>query len=205
MALGSLSAGAALIHFAVAPEHFREEFRFGLFFVLVATFQLVWGAAILRGESRALHAAGAVGNAVVLGVWAVSRTTGLPVGPDAWTPEPIASIDGLATAYEAGVVAGSLYSFGALSGLRDRWAPVRVGRRSAVVVYLLPALAFLFGGHGHGLGGGGHLDVHLGHHFFHLIFFGAASVVFAFYVAFLVWENGWPTFSWRLDPDAPDR
>ena len=202
MALGSLSAGAATIHFAVAPEHFREDFRFGLFFVVAATLQLGWGAAILARDSRALYIGGGIGNAFVLGVWALSRTTGLPVGPEVWTPEPIGLLDGIATAYEAVLVAGSLYSL-ARSPIRDHWEKVRLGSRSALIVYVIPALAFLLGGgHDHGLGIVPHLDVHLGHHFFHVVFFGGASLIFALYVAFTVWENGWPKFSWRLDPHA---
>jgi hypothetical protein len=202
VALGSLSAGAAVVHFAVAPEHFREDVWFGLFFVVVGTLQLVWGAAILAGESRSLYAGGAVGNALVLGVWAVSRTTGLPFGPGAGIPEPVGLIDGVATAYEAVILAGSLYSAGAGSAIRQRWAAVRPGRASALVVYMFPAIAFMMGGHDHGLGIVPHLDAHLGHHFFHAVFFGGASLVFLLYVGFLVRETGWPKFSWRLDPAA---
>ena len=203
MALGSLSAGAAVVHFAVAPEHFREDFWFGLFFVIVGTLQLGWGAAILAGESRRLYTVGAAGNAIVLGVWAVSRTTGLPFGPGAGIPEPIGLIDGVATAYESVIVAGSLYSGGAGAAIRQRWAAaVKPGRRSALVVYLFPALAFVMGGHDHGLGVVPHLDLHLGHHFFHVVFFGGASLIFLLYVGFLVREEGWPKFSWRLDPAA---
>ncbi len=205
MALASLSAGAATIHFLVAPEHFRDDFSSGLFFVVVATLQLAWGAAIIARDSRTLYAGGAAGNAIVLVVWAVSRTIGLPFGPEAGTPEPVGLIDGLATAYEAIIVGGSMYSLDAVSAVRERWAAPRVGHRSAVVVYVLPALAYLAGGHDHGLGLVPHLDVHLSHHFFHLVFFGGASVIFAVHVAFLVWETGWPKFSWRLDPHALDR
>lgn len=205
MVLGSLSAAAATIHFAVAPEHFREDFRFGLFFVIVATLQLAWGAAVLARDSGTLYAGGAIGNAFVLGVWAVSRTTGLPLGPEVWTPEPIGLLDGMATSYEAVILAGSLYSFGR-SAIGEHEAPVRPGSRSAIVVYVLPALAFFLGsGHDHGLGLVPHLDLHLGHHFFHLVFFGGASLIFVLYVGFLVWENGWPKFSWRLDPRALER
>jgi hypothetical protein len=204
--LGSLSAGAAFIHFAVAPEHFREDFRFGLFFMVVATLQLAWGAAILSGESRTLYSGAAVGNALVLTVWAVSRTTGVPFGPNPWTPEGIALLDGVATAYEAVIVAGSLYLLGEGSAIRQPSAAVKPRPRSAIIVYVLPALTFFLGSsHDHGLGLVPRLDLHLGHHLFHLVFFGGASLIFALYVAFLVWENGWPKFSWRLDPHALER
>ena len=63
---------------------------------------------MLVSPSRRLLAAGAAGNAGVIAGWALSRTAGLPVGPEPWTPEPATLLDGAATAFELGVVAGSL-------------------------------------------------------------------------------------------------
>jgi hypothetical protein len=51
---------------------------------------------------------GAAGNAVVIGVWAMSRIWGVPVGPGAWEAEPVALADALATGFEAGIVLVSL-------------------------------------------------------------------------------------------------
>lgn len=202
MALGSLSAGAAVVHFVVAPEHFGEDVRFGLFFVIVATLQLAWGAAIIAGDSKALYVGGAGGNALVLAVWVASRTTGLPFGPHAGLPDPIGLLDGLASGYEAALVAGSLYALGRAGAvLPPRSTPLTPSLGSAVLVYVLPAAAFMAGGGGHGPT----VDPHfLAHHLLHVAFIGGASVVFCLYVMFLVLENGWPTFSWRLRPDAPD-
>jgi hypothetical protein len=47
-------------------------------------------------------------NAAVLGVWAMSRIWGVPIGPDAWTPEPVALADALSSAFETGIVVLSL-------------------------------------------------------------------------------------------------
>ena len=44
------AAGSALVHFAVAPEHFAEWWGFGLFFVICAEVQLGW--ALLLGRTR---------------------------------------------------------------------------------------------------------------------------------------------------------
>jgi hypothetical protein len=38
------SLGAAVIHFAVVPTHWHEWIPSGLFFVAIASFQLVWRA-----------------------------------------------------------------------------------------------------------------------------------------------------------------
>lgn len=81
------SLGAALIHFAVAPTHWQEWPAAGLFFVLLAGFQLVWaGAAVGRPASLILPAGIAV-NLGSIALWAVSRTAGAPFGPHAGEPE----------------------------------------------------------------------------------------------------------------------
>jgi hypothetical protein len=41
-------------------------------------------------------------------VWFVSRVWGVPIGPDAWTPESVSLADGLASGFEAGIVLLSL-------------------------------------------------------------------------------------------------
>ena len=59
--------------------------------------------------SRRLLAAGVAGNASIVMTWALSRTTGLPFGPEAWTAEPATPLDVAATAFELGIVdAGGL-------------------------------------------------------------------------------------------------
>jgi hypothetical protein len=46
-----------------------------------------------------------VGLAAVIGLWLASRTIGLPVGPEPWTPEAVGTADIVCTALEAVVVA----------------------------------------------------------------------------------------------------
>jgi hypothetical protein len=55
--------------------------------------------------SRRLLVVGAVVNAAIVGVWLLSRTIGLPVGPKVWDAEAITAVDGLTTSLEVGVVA----------------------------------------------------------------------------------------------------
>src|SRR5437588_5555504 len=107
LALGSLDAG--LIHAGVCPEHFREATVLGVFFLVVATLQLAWAAAVLTRASRALLLAGAAGNAAVIGVWAVSRTIGVPAGPKPWQPEAVGVFDVLAVIAEAAVTLGAIW------------------------------------------------------------------------------------------------
>ena len=88
--LAALSLGAGVIHFAVSGEHYDVSWAHGTFFAVVAWLQLSWAIAVVLRPTRSLLTAGVLLNAVVLGVWAVSRVWGVPVGPDAWTPESIA-------------------------------------------------------------------------------------------------------------------
>jgi MFS family permease len=104
--VAALSAGAGLVHAAVAPEHFREHVAYGVFFVAVAVAQLAWPRWVVRSGTRKVLAAGLIGNLGIIAVWVVSRTSGLPVGPEAFEREAIGAADGLATAFEAGIVTG---------------------------------------------------------------------------------------------------
>ena len=44
----------------------------------------------------------------LVALWAVSRTAGLPIGPGAWMPEPVQTLDVSATVLELVLVAGAL-------------------------------------------------------------------------------------------------
>jgi hypothetical protein len=100
-----LSIGAAVIHFAVVAEHFDEWWLTGLFFLGLGVFQLAWAVLVLAAPSRLLYLVGAVANALVVVLWIVSRTSGVPVGPGAGEAEPVALPDTLATAFEIVLVA----------------------------------------------------------------------------------------------------
>jgi MFS family permease len=100
-----LSTAAGVVHLAVMPAHFREFWLFGAFFLVVALLQLLWGALVAWRASRRLLLAGVVGNAAIVLLWALSRSVGLPVGPEPWTPEGVGLLDVLSTLYELAVVA----------------------------------------------------------------------------------------------------
>lgn len=115
--VGLLSVVAAVIHFAVTPEHFEEYLPFGVFFVVLGAFQLVWGVLLPRRPWPAMLWAGLVVNLGVIVIWIVTRTSGLPIGPEAGEPEEIHLLDGLATAAEFLIVLGSAWL---LAGGRSR-------------------------------------------------------------------------------------
>ena len=70
------------------------------FFVLLAAAQFLWGVAVYRSPSRWLLSVGAIISLAVAVLWIVSRTSGLPIGPEPWTPEAVGAVDSIATANE---------------------------------------------------------------------------------------------------------
>lgn len=95
-----LTTAAAAIHFAVIPEHFDEDWTFGVFFAAAAWAQVLWALVVVHSDARRLLILGVAGNIVIALVWAASRTTGLPVGPEAGARETVQFIDLLATILE---------------------------------------------------------------------------------------------------------
>jgi hypothetical protein len=103
--MASIAAGA--INIAAAATVGRSNAQNLAFFIVVGAAQVAWGAAALVRAPRWWLALGAAGNLIVVATWVVSRTAGLPVGPEAGITLPVHFPDSLATALEAAVVAGS--------------------------------------------------------------------------------------------------
>jgi hypothetical protein len=144
MGVALLSTGAAVIHFAVIAQHFDEWWLAGTFFLGVALFQLAWAVAVVLWPSGRLYLAGAVVNGLVVLTWIVSRTTGVPVGPEAGEPEAVGLPDVLATAYEVLLVVAALALLARGSALRRSLRPraAAIGTWvAAAVVVSLTALA----------------------------------------------------------------
>jgi hypothetical protein len=106
--LAALSLGAGVIHFAVSGGHFDVGWAHGTFFAVVSWLQLSWALAVVLRPTRRLLVAGVLLNVGILGVWMMSRVWGVPVGPEAWTPEPVSLADALSSGFEAGIVVLSL-------------------------------------------------------------------------------------------------
>ena len=102
------SVGAAAIHFAVAKMHFDEYTLFGVFFVVSGVAQLAWPIWLLLRRWSPLLVLGAIGNALIVALWAVDRIWGLPLGPDHWQPDPVGFGDGVASGLEVLLVACAL-------------------------------------------------------------------------------------------------
>jgi hypothetical protein len=91
----------AVIHLAVVPEHLEEWPLAGVFFVVLSVVELGLAVAVVAGKSRRTFLVGGAISVASAGLWMASRTFGLPIGPEAFSPEAIAAPDLFATVLEA--------------------------------------------------------------------------------------------------------
>ncbi len=104
-----LSVTASIIHGAATPDHLKEWWGYGLFFVLAMVAQAIYSLLLVmqpwrwadddgtvKTESevfqtaRWIYWAGIVGNLAVILLYVVSRTVGIPFfGPQAGIVEPL--------------------------------------------------------------------------------------------------------------------
>jgi hypothetical protein len=143
--LALCSAAAATIHFAVVAPHWDEYVPFAVLFAVTGALQLLWAAAVLGWPTRRVLLSGAVVNLGVAAAWVVSRTAGMPVGPDAWTPEAVGFADVAATLFEVVIAGGSVVLLSS-AGRRLEARATRAGAQLAgiaIAITLFAALALL--------------------------------------------------------------
>jgi hypothetical protein len=104
LAAGLLSVEAAAIHAVVAPAHFAEWWGYGLFFALVAVAQVAFVPLLARAPRPWVLQAGIWLNVVCVVMYLVTRTRGIPLGPEAGTVEEVEALGVGATAAEAVLV-----------------------------------------------------------------------------------------------------
>ncbi len=149
---GTLTAVAGLIHVKAMADHVAHYWPFGVLFGTVACAQIGWGVWLWRRPTsdRALIA-GAGGTLGVVGVWLVSRTVGLPIGPWAGEAEAIGVSDAIATLTELvliAVVIAIVRPEGRVGG-RLAWLSGGHAVRLSVAFGSAGVLAAAFGGHAH--------------------------------------------------------
>jgi hypothetical protein len=135
-------ASAGVVHLQYAPEHMMEWAGFGLAFYAMGIAQLAGAAAVLAGiRSNAARSAAIWGNLAIALVWLLSRTVGLPVGPEPWHHEALGAADMLCTVAEVWVAL-------VMTALVPRYAPaaepgpqVEAGVEAGVDVEIQPAFS----------------------------------------------------------------
>ena len=118
------SMGAGVVHAAVCPDHFREATLYGEFFLGAAAAQICWSVVALLHPTRNLWHTGVGLHGSIVALWAVTRTTGLPVGPLRWTPEASTGIDRLAVMFELAAFISCISCLCSTPASRDRSRPV---------------------------------------------------------------------------------
>jgi hypothetical protein len=106
--LAAAAVGAGTLHLAAAGEHLQESRALGVAFVAAGAFQLAWGVLVAVRDSRLALLAGGSASIVFVGTYLLSRTSGLPVGSEAFEPEPLALAGVLCCALELPVAVGAL-------------------------------------------------------------------------------------------------
>jgi hypothetical protein len=119
LALAVVSEAAGLIHLAFVREHVHEYVPFGVFFLVVGVFQLAWAAMVLAPRRPWFLVTGILVNAATIALWIVTRTVGLPIGPEHWTAEAARWPDVTAGVLEAILVLGCA----AVLAMRGRRGP----------------------------------------------------------------------------------
>jgi hypothetical protein len=136
--VAALSVAAAAIHLGFAPAHLDEDWAHGGFFLALGWFQLAWAALVVARPHRGVLALGAGVNLGVIGLWAVSRTSGLPFGVTEGAKEAVGTPDVLATIFEAAIVVLSVALL-VRPTLADR--PVRAPRAAFGAAAIIGLLA----------------------------------------------------------------
>jgi len=161
----AMSVASAAIHYGYAPHHLQEDWAHGWFFVIIATAQLGFAFLVVTRPTRLLWALATLLNVGIIGTWIVSRTSGLPFGPEALRKEAVGTADVVSIVLEGAVIvlaAVALFAPKLMSReLRDRMgARFTTGALSGVA--LLAAFVMLTptyteahgaGGHSHAAGG----------------------------------------------------
>ena len=137
--LAAALVGAAAIHAAVIPEHLREWWAAGVFFIVLTAVELL-AAVVLLSRRRWLQVPSLlVTVAVSIGpllVWWVSRTSGLPFGPESGEAEAVGVADVMACLLELVAFAVALGLVLARDPEPARWTPYRTAIALASIVAL---------------------------------------------------------------------
>jgi hypothetical protein len=151
IALSGLMLCAGTIHIVAAAQHLDLSWQLPTFFAVIGVAQLYLAWAFYeRPDDRRLLLLAAAGNLVVALLWLISRTVGLPFGPEQGRSQigfsdTIASLQEFAFAY----VAIALVRAPGPTKARLAWLVGPMGLR--VTFMVLPAMLFVaaLGGHKH--------------------------------------------------------
>ena len=102
--LAVLCGAAAAIHFAMAPAHAAAWRLEGIGFMIAGWIQVMLAVVLVVRPSRRWLGLAIVTNLAFIGVWGLSRSAGLPVGPSSGIKEAATSVDLTCVVIEALIV-----------------------------------------------------------------------------------------------------
>ncbi|MGH2920023.1 MAG: hypothetical protein ACRDLS_15690 [Solirubrobacteraceae bacterium] len=148
----ALALAAGVIHAVAMIDHVDHYWLYGVFFLAVTYAQVLWAIRVYRRPpGRRVLVAGAVGSLLIVAVWLVTRTVGVPVGPEAGDPEPAGAMDIMATLDQlvlAALVATVVAPEGWL-GSRLRWLAGGHAVRIAIMLCSASLFSLMLGSHSH--------------------------------------------------------
>jgi hypothetical protein len=131
-ALAGLAVGAAAIHLAMVPAHMGEWALEGWAFIGAAWAQLLVAVLAFARPKRWLWWFAIVTNVAFVAAWTVTRTSGVPFGPERGLVEKVTVVDGACVVFEVALVVGAF----AMLALPLAWR----SSRSRLLSPVLPAI-----------------------------------------------------------------
>lgn len=155
--LAALLAGAGVVHLVMVPAHAGGgSWLDPVGFTVAGWFQLAVAAVLLLGRgSRGWYVATAVGNAALVGLWAWSRTTGLPFGAHEGVAEEVSLVDASVVALEV-LAVGLAVALAAAPRRARAGGTVGPAMASVAVLALVTAVVLSPDARTHGGGGDDH-------------------------------------------------
>ncbi|MFN2291483.1 MAG: hypothetical protein ACK2UC_09870 [Anaerolineae bacterium] len=101
-----LSGVSGLIHMVLTPVYFAHWLGYGAFFFLASVGQFSYAAVLaVNPPNRYILWTGIAGNALIILIWAITRTVGIPFfGPMAGQVEPVGVLDVISKLVETAVI-----------------------------------------------------------------------------------------------------
>jgi hypothetical protein len=137
---GYASHGAGVVHLGMVPEHFQEWWVYGVCFAAVGAAQIMWAVGALARDRAPLLAFVLASNVALVGLWAATRTVGIPIGPQPWTAEAAGRADVLCVLLELGTALALVAARG-VRRHRATPAPQDLGAGRFVALMFAGALA----------------------------------------------------------------
>jgi hypothetical protein len=104
-AAAALSLVAAWVHLAYTSSHWQDWWAYGAFFLAMGVFQGLCVPAIVRWPRNTWVALAVIaGDLGIVGMYVLSRTAGVPMGPHEGVVEDAGAIDLAVTAAEVAIV-----------------------------------------------------------------------------------------------------